>query len=758
VSPALPPGTLARRPLGGSMRLTTWLGVTGLLLLATLLAAAFVQVRQYALLNLTVQQQDDYLVLSLYQLETEYLRLRERWRQDLDTAAADPSALQLRYDIFLSRATLLRTERASRLLRQVPNAQQALRQIDTFASRADLYLSGAPRGPMSRQAARALLDELVTLADPIHQLLLDASHQVAAQVTERREQVRQHNVVGLALTGFLSAMVVVFALIALRQVRKLEQRRQSLEALADQLRDARTEAETASTAKSEFLADMSHELRTPLHGLMGMLSLMKDAPDDPQAPRWLQTADDSAAHLLRLLDDILDLSKLESGTLLLQPQDVDLRALVQDVKLLMQAHAADKGLALELRFEGPLPAHVQLDPTRTRQVLYNLLNNAIKFSDAGSVVLCCRQRTGPEGEPQLEFDVIDSGIGMDQATVARLFQRFSRADDPVARRQGGTGLGLAISRNLARLMDGEIVVRSAPGAGSVFSFRCPLVAAAAASPLAAQPAPSSPRTLRVLVAEDHPVNRLYIAALLERLGHQGLFATNGLEAVQALRQQDVDLVLMDVHMPVMDGVAASEAIRAMDPPASQVRIVALTADVFADTRERCLRAGINEVITKPVSLPDLTALLARHFGSAEAPVAAEPTAPAPAPEEAAPREAPLLDPGALRHVTDLMGPERAPALYAGFFEQAGDAARRMREAMREADVDEVRRAAHAVKGAALNLGLPALAEAAANLNRDAATLGPAPLALAVQRYEELVQATRAVCAAEGLVSASSANA
>ena len=229
--------------------------------------------------------------------------------------------------------------------------------------------------------------------------------------------------------------------------------------------------------------------------------------------------------------------------------------------------------------------------------------------------------------------------------------------------------------------------------------------------------------------------------------------------MQALRQQDVDLVLMDVHMPVMDGVAASEAIRAMEPPASQVCIVALTADVFADTRERCLRAGINEVITKPVSLPDLTALLARHFGSAEAPAGADAlSAPATATEESVPREAPLLDPGALRHVTDLMGPDRAPALYTGFFDQAADAARRMREAMREADVEEVRRAAHAVKGAALNLGLPALAEAAARLNRDAATLGPAPLALAVQRYEELVEATRAVCAAEGLVGSSSANA
>jgi signal transduction histidine kinase/CheY-like chemotaxis protein len=736
-------------PRPPATRLTPWFGVTGLLLLVTLLAAAFVQVRQYALLNLTIQQQDDYLVLSLYQLETEYLRLRERWRQDADAATVDAGALQLRYDIFLSRVALLRTERAARLLRQVPNSRQVLRQIEAFAARADLYLGGEVRRPMSPQAARALLEELVTLGNPIHQLLLDASHQVAAQVTERREQVRQHNEIGLALTGFLSAMVLVFAVIALRQMRKLEQRRQHLETLADQLRDARVEAEAASAAKSEFLADMSHELRTPLHGLMGMLSLLKDAPGDAQSPQWLQTADDSASHLLRLLDDILDLSKLESGSLQLEPRNVDLHALVQDVHLLMRGHAADKGLGLEVRFEGNPPAQVRLDPTRMRQVLYNLLNNAIKFSEAGTVVLCCRQRAGADGPAQLEFDVIDSGIGMDQATVSRLFQRFSRADDPLARRQGGTGLGLAISRNLARLMGGEIVVRSAPGAGSVFSFRCPLVPAATQEPAPAALEPGAPRSLRVLVAEDHPVNRLYIAALLERLGHQGQFVTNGLEAVQALREQDVDLVLMDVHMPVMDGVAASEAIRAMKPPASQVRIVALTADVFADTRERCLRAGIDEVITKPVSLADLTTLLARHFGTASGP--GEAPMPADGPIQ---REAPLLDAAAMRAILELMGNDRAQALYAGHFEQASDAARRMREAMRRADTDELRHAAHAVKGAALNLGLPALAEAAAGLNRDAGSLGAAQLALAVQRFEELVEATRQVCAAEGLIGAS----
>nr|WP_246312280.1 ATP-binding protein [Aquabacterium terrae] len=729
--------------------MTPWFGVTGLLLLATLLAAAFVQVRQYALLSGTVQYQDDYLVLSLYQLETEYLRLREQWRQDLDHPADTPAQLQLRYDIFLSRASLLRTERANRLLRNVAGSEQVLRRIDSFATRADLYLSDRPRGPLSPQASRALLTDLLALGDPIHQLLLDASHQVAAQVSERQDKVRQHNQIGLGLTAFLSAMVLVFALIALRQMRKLEQRRRHLEALADELRDARIEAEAASHAKSEFLADMSHELRTPLHGLLGMLALLKQpAPADAtQAAAWLQTADESAGHLLRLLDDILDLAKLESGTLALQAQDVELRGLVQEVRALMQPQAADKGLALELRLDGGLPSHVRLDPTRIRQVLYNLLNNAIKFSERGSVVLSCRTRSGADGEPQLEFEVADSGIGMDTATVARLFQRFTRADDPHVRRQGGTGLGLAISRNLARLMGGELVVRSAPGAGSVFAFRCPLLPAAATASPQATAEQNHSRSLRVLVAEDHPVNRLYLDALLERLGHHGHQVINGLEAVQALREQPFDLVLMDVHMPVMDGVTASEAIRALGPPRSQVPIIALTADVFADTRERCLRAGIDEVITKPVSLEALAALFARHAGAA----AAVPPAAAVAVVDPAVSESGLIDHAALAAVTELMGAERSPALYGEFFDQADQAARRMREAMRDADTDVLRHAAHAVKGAALNLGLPALAEAAATLNRDASTLGAPQLALAVQRFEELAQATRRLCAAEGIV-------
>ncbi|OYV01874.1 MAG: hypothetical protein CFE45_02880 [Burkholderiales bacterium PBB5] len=228
----------------GPARLTPWFGVIGLVLVATLLAAAFVQVRQYALLNMTLHYQDDYLVLSLYQVETEYLRLREQLQREVDQPATP--ALQLRYDIFISRIGLLDNDRARRLLANTAGADGVLADVQAFPRRADLYLGAQPQGTLSPQAARALLAELTQLADPIHQVMLDATHVVAQKVTERQAQVRQHNEIGLWLTGFLSCMVLVFALISLQQMRTLEQRRRRLELLADQLRDARIEAEAAS--------------------------------------------------------------------------------------------------------------------------------------------------------------------------------------------------------------------------------------------------------------------------------------------------------------------------------------------------------------------------------------------------------------------------------------------------------------------------------------------------------------------------------
>ena len=260
-----------------------------------------------------------------------------------------------------------------------------------------------------------------------------------------------------------------------------------------------------------------------------------------------------------------------------------------------------------------MPEHVMLDDTRVRQVLYNLLSNAIKFTDRGGITLDVRDSGG-----EIVFAVIDTGVGIDAATLPRLFTRFAQGDVSRSRRHGGTGLGLEISRHLARLMGGDLTVQSAPGQGSRFEMHLPLRAADAAPVSPSMPAPdlAPVRPLRVLAAEDNPVNREVLAAMIEIDGHRVTFAENGLQAVEAIGAQPFDLVLMDLHMPELDGIGATRTIRALGGPAATVPIVALTADAFAETRQRCLDAGMDEFLTKPVGLAELRRLLAIHASRA----------------------------------------------------------------------------------------------------------------------------------------------
>ena len=745
--------------------LSAWFGVIGLLLLATLLAAVFVQVRQQALLNLTVQDQDEYSALNLFQVEVEYLRLRERLRVAAQAMPSEPSELQLRYDIFLSRTDLLHTVRARQLLGSASSSATTLGEIDAFVAHADHFFGPRQRATLDSASAQQLLAELERIGMPIHQLLVEVSHQVTSKATLRREQVKQHNRVGLALTAFLLAMLLVFAALTLHQMRQLERRRSRLQALADQLREARATAEAANAAKTVFLADMSHELRTPLHGLLGMLSLLHEAPRDARSTLWLDTARDSATHLQHLLDDVLDLSKLEAGSLVLALKPVRLVDLVQDSCALMRPQAEAKGLQLSANIDFDLPQLVQVDPTRLRQLLFNLLHNAIKYSESGTVGLRCQGVEGHDGNRRIEFCVTDTGIGMAADALAQIGQRFQRGKDPLARRQAGTGLGLAISRRLAQLMGDELHVRSTQGTGSVFSFSCPLTPVTQPPLRVAEAGSGVQPTLSVLVAEDHPVNRLYLVALLERLGHRVHHVEDGQAAVQMVQGQAFDLVLMDVQMPVMDGVTATERIRALPLPARRLRIVALTADVFTETRDRCLNAGVDEVVTKPLSRSALEELLMRQFGKVG--VAAAASATETAADQAGDRSADrasepalpslsatpqLIDHIAQASLLDLLGQDSRRSLTDQLFAQALKSTQRLREAMRNADVDTMRQSAHAVKGAALNLGMPALAEAAATISADAQAMAAPQLALAVQRFDELVQATHAMCQAEGLSS------
>jgi two-component system, sensor histidine kinase len=743
-------------PTGKRPARVSGLGLIGFGLLVALLAVALVQARQYALVQQALKTSDDYAVLTVYQAEIEYLRLREAWQRAQAAPEDRPAqqALRLRYDIWVSRVNLLEAEGPRQLIAELPEHAATMLAAQQFIALADRRLGARPEGEPDAPFLADRWPALEALGVPFHAFSLGTAHRVAERMQERNEAVRAQNRLGLSLTVFMALLTLAFAFIALRQLRQLRQRRGVLEELAANLGQARREAESASEAKSMFLANISHEIRTPFHGLMGMLSLLRETGLSPKQIDYLRTATESADHLLAILNDILDMSQLESGRLTLSPAPLDLRALLRDVEALMRPQAASKHLALHIDIDPNVPERVVADATRLKQILFNLLANAIKFSDQGVVLLHLRQRPAAAAEPELEFAVVDTGIGMDEATVARLFTRFAQGDNRRSRRHGGTGLGLEISRNLARLMHGDITVTSKPGEGSRFVLRLPLQRAleAPAGAAAGTPAPQAGRALRVLVAEDHPVNRQYLAALLDNLGHRAHFCANGQEAVQAAREGPFDLVLMDLHMPLLDGVDATRAIRAL-PHAqrSTVPIVAMTADGFSETRERCLVAGMNDFLTKPVSPQKLATLLRQLFGSERELPAADAAPPPPRGVQPPPGQPPLLDMAAIESALAAMPRGTFGAMVGAFLDQGPQTVQHLRAAVRDAQPLELRVNAHAVKGAALNLGLAALAHTAQALQEGAAHLPAHEIARLVQHYEDLLVRTRRAAEQAGLL-------
>jgi signal transduction histidine kinase/CheY-like chemotaxis protein len=378
---------------------------------------------------------------------------------------------------------------------------------------------------------------------------------------------------------------------------------------------AKAAAEAANEAKSRFLATMSHEMRTPLNGVLGLIGLLLASPLDATQQRHAQLIRSSGQSLLAVLNDILDLSKIEAGRMELDILPFVLVDTVQDVVSLLAVRAEALGLGLTLQLPPGLPPVLRGDASRLRQVLFNLVGNALKFTESGEVRVVLAHQPLADGRVGLTIEVHDTGIGIAADALPRLFTRFSQADSSTARRYGGTGLGLAISREIVALMDGKIGVRSAPGQGSCFTVELVLahgemplagaLAEALAAGLAMDPAtglatPAPQRPLRILAAEDNAVNQLLIKALLDQLGHFCDIVGNGIEAVHQVQAVHYDLLLMDIQMPEMDGVAATRAIRALAGRFSAIPILAMTANVMAEQQDQYLEAGMNGVVSKPI--------------------------------------------------------------------------------------------------------------------------------------------------------------